>query len=139
MMINMMDYLESKSKYIDKSKLVVVEQQLKQNPKAQRIEHNCEDYFIFTYRDTKTVIPFPSKHKTKVLGMPKYPKKLKAYQKKKLRKEWSCMKALEILKLRGDTKTELQILKSKKQDDFADTITQLQAFKIKCFIDKRGF
>lgn len=136
MFLNMLDYLESKINYFDKCDPIVIEQQLKENPFARRMEQVCTTFFLFKYRDTKTIIIFPSYHKTKVLGMEKYEKKLKAYKKKKIRKEWGCKKALEICRLREDEKTELHILTSKKKDDESDTIIQLQAFKYKCYVEK---
>lgn len=133
---NMLEYLESKIDYFNKCDVIVIEEQKKEASMNKLLEHTCYIFFIYKYGGNKPVILFPSRYKTQVLGMCKVDKKMKAYQKKKLRKEWSCKKAIEILQLRDDEKTELMILKDKKRDDYSDTITQLQAFKYKCYIDK---
>jgi nitrogen regulatory protein PII len=135
--INMLDYLESKIELFDKCNPIIIEQQVKDSPFNKKLETVCQTFFLYKYGDSKIIVIFPSRYKTQILGMPKQEKKLKPYQKKKNRKQWAINKALEILRLRNDEKTELHILMSKKQDDECDAIVQLQAFKYKCYVDKK--
>ena len=49
------------------------------------------------------------------------------------RKKWSIKKFEEILTLRNDLDNLSTFKKLKKKDDVADTVTQLQAFKVQTF------
>lgn len=145
---NMTDLLDSYSEYWDKCCYFVVEQQMsfgkmKRNPKAVRLGHHCQSYFMYRYSRFKEVIEFPAFHKTQVLGCEKIKGKQCKNGKyrwktvdKNTRKKWSVIKATEILRYRGDNVTIDNIKNKRKKDDLADTLTQLQAFKYLCFIDK---
>jgi hypothetical protein len=50
--------------------------------------------------------------------------------------KWSTEKAINILMERGDTDTLDEIIGSKKKDDLADTLIQLQSFKFLRYVDK---
>jgi hypothetical protein len=52
------------------------------------------------------------------------------------RKKWSTEKVINILMERGDTDTLDEIIGSKKKDDLADTLIQLQSFKFLRYVDK---
>ena len=52
------------------------------------------------------------------------------------RKKWSILKATEILENRNEIETINNLKTKTKKDDLADTLTQLQAFKYKHFIEK---
>ena len=145
---NMTDLLDSYSDYWDKCCCFVVEQQMsfgkmKRNPKALKLGHHCQSYFMFHYSRFKEVIEFPAYHKTQVLGCEKIRGKQckngnyrwKSVD-KPTRKKWSVVKATEILTCRGEEETINNIKTKAKKDDLADTLTQLQAFKYLCFIDK---
>jgi hypothetical protein len=144
----MTDLLDSYSEYWDKCCCFVVEQQMafgkmKSNPKAVKLGHHCQSYFLFRYGRFKQVLEFPAYHKTQVLGCEKIKgKKCKngKYRWKSIskpdRKKWSVVKATEILTKRGEKKTIDNIKTKTKKDDLADTLTQLQAFKYLCFVDK---
>lgn len=143
---NMTDLLDSYSEYWDKCYCFVIEQQmqfgkLKQNPKAMKLGHYCQSYFVFRYGRFKQVFEFPAYHKTQVLGCQKIKgKKCKngSYRWKAIdkpsRKKWSIMKATEILEKRGEEDTINNIKSKAKKDDLADTLTQLQAFKFLSFV-----
>lgn len=144
---NMTDLLDSYSEYWDKCCCFVVEQQMqfgkKSNPKALKLGHHCQSYFIFRYGRFKQVVEFPAYHKTQVLGCKKIKgKKCKngKYRWKTIdkpsRKKWSIVKATEILEKRGEEDTINNIKSKTKKDDLADTLTQLQAFKFLCFVSK---
>jgi len=145
---NMTDLLDRYGEYWDKCCCFVVEQQMqfgrmKRNPKAMKLGHHCQSYFIFRYGRFKQVLEFPAYHKTQVLGCQKIRgKKCKngKYRWKSIdkpaRKKWSVAKATEILIDRGEEETINNIRGKAKKDDLADTLTQLQAFKYLCFVDK---
>lgn len=136
-LINFTRYLDSKKTLFDKCKYILIEQQEKKSSLNMRLEHHCSSYFYIVYEDSIQVIIFPSYYKTKTLGMEKYKRGMKAYQRKKMRKEWTCILSKNIAKLRNDDKLYKNICSSMKQDDKSDAIAQQQAFKLKCFIDKK--
>lgn len=139
--INLTNYLDNLVNKFDDCSFVIIEQQMKTNPMAQRLEQHCVSWFTFTYLDTKEVIIFPSRNKTRVLGAPKKLTNKKTGKLKKMtkvqRKKWACDEASKIYTLRDDMDTMKQIftLNKSKSDDISDATVQLQAFKIKCFID----
>lgn len=139
--INLTTYLDSHVNDFQDCSFVIIEQQLKTNPMAQRLEQHCVSWFTFTYLDTKEIIIFPSKNKTRVLGAPKKVLHQKTGKLSKMtkaqRKKWACDEASKILTIRDDMETmkHIFVTNKKKSDDLSDVISQLQAFKIKCFID----
>jgi len=139
--INLTNYLDSLVKEFDDCSFVIIEQQMRNNPPAQRLEQHCVSWFTFTYLDTKEIIIFPSKNKTRVLGAPKKVIDKKSAKLKKMskpqRKKWACDEASKIFTLRNDMATMKHIFSTNKgkSDDMSDVTAQLQAFKIKCFID----
>jgi hypothetical protein len=138
--INLTNYLDDNVKQFDVCSYIIIEQQLKKNPMAQRLEQHCVSWFTFTYLDTKQIIIYPASNKTRVLGAPKKVidkngilKKMTKIQ----RKNWACDEASKILNLRDDIHTIHHIFsenKSKK-DDLSDVIVQLNSWKIKYFMD----
>lgn len=140
--INLSNYLDSIMGQIDLCDFIIIEQQMKTNPMAQRLEQHCVSWLTFMYLDTKTIVIFPSRHKTQVLGAPKKVPDSKGKLKKMTkpqRKKWACDEASYILNLRDDIDSLHFIfsVNSKKKDDLCDCFIQLNAFKIKCFIDKQ--
>jgi hypothetical protein len=144
---NMIDLLDSYSSYWDKCNYFVVEQQMqfgkfKINPKALRLGHHCQSYFMFRYGRFKQVVEFPAYHKTQVLGCEKIKgvkykngkPRWKAIDKPS-RKKWGVLKATEILTNRGEEHTINNINTKTKKDDLADTLIQLQAFKYLYFVN----
>jgi hypothetical protein len=143
---NMTDLLDSYSDYWDKCCCFVIEAQmnfgkLKSNPKALKLGHHCQSYFMFRYGRFKQVVEFPAYYKTQVLGC----QKIKGNEGKNgkcrwvsidkpSRKKWSIVKATEILEKRGEEETINNIKTKSKKDDLADTLTQLQAFKFLYFV-----
>lgn len=144
---NMNDLLDSYSEYWDKCSCFVIEQQMsfgkRRNPMALKLGQHCYSYFSIRYGRFKSVIEFPSYHKTQVLGSEKIKGKKCKNGKyrwtaidKPARKKWSIKKATEILEERGEVKTINNIKTKAKKDDLADTLTQLQAFKYLCYVCK---
>lgn len=137
MFVKCTEYLNSRKGLFDTCDVVIIETQLKTNPMAQRVGQHCYSFFVFTYVMNMTIINFPATHKTRVLGMGKYPKgkKLSAYQKKTMRKKWSIKLAKEIASMRKDREM-IKLMESGKTDDFSDTLIQFQAFKLRVFMDR---
>lgn len=107
-LLNLTDYLEKHKSLWDTCSFVIIEQQMntrfKKNTSAQHIQHHIHSWFIYTYRDFKLFINYPSKNKSQILGAPtkvnkkkkngdiKYEKRDKAQLKK-----WSENIGLDIL------------------------------------------
>lgn len=139
---NMIKLLDSLSSILDKCSYIVVEQQMsfgkRHNTMALKLGQHCQSYFMFNYGRFKTVCEFPSYNKTQVLGAQKIlvKGKYKAIDKPS-RKKWSIIETKKILTLRKDEDTYNTLTSVKKGDDISDTITQLQAWKILHYIDKK--
>ena len=152
--INLTYFFDKNKKLIDTIDKIVIEQQVKTNPMAQRIEQHCVSWFTFQYLNTKEIIIFPARNKYLVLGAPKnkFDEKKKIVRKlnKNERKKWACDVVLSLLTCKPIVQTDTdKIINSKqllefifdknsnKKDDISDTICQLNAFKIKRFLDKK--
>jgi hypothetical protein len=144
---NMISALDNYKDVFDRCSIVVIEQQMSfkqaQNTMALKLGQHCYSYFIFRYPitqdgdfvfdESKEIIEFPAYYKTQVMGAPKVGGKSMT---KPQRKKWATEKAMGILMERGDTETLEEIEGSKKKDDLADTLIQLQSFKFLRFVDK---
>lgn len=144
---NMISALDNYREVFDRCSIIVIEQQMSfkqaQNTMALKLGQHCYSYFIFRYPitqdgdfvfdESKEIIEFPAYYKTQVMGAPKVGGKSMS---KPQRKKWSTEKAMGILMERGDTETLEEIEGSKKKDDLADTLIQLQSFKFLRFVDK---
>ena len=144
---NMISEMDKYKEIFDKCSIIVIEQQMSfknaQNTMALKLAQHCHSYFVFRYPmtqfdnmifdDSKEVVEFPAYYKTQVLGAPK--KSGKSMSKPE-RKKWATEKAINILIERGDVETLEQLTTSKKKDDLADTLIQLQSFKFLRFVDK---
>ena len=143
---NMNNLLDEYSNYFDTCSIIIIEKQMsfgkKINTMALKLGQNCMSYFIFKYGMFKTIIEFPAYYKTQILGCSKIIKTNKKGVSKYIsvdktkRKKWSIEEAINILTLRNDIITLEHLKTSKKKDDLADVLTQLQAFKYLFFIEK---
>jgi hypothetical protein len=117
-------WLNTHKDSFDKCQTVIIEQQLKTNPFAQKIEHMVHAWFLIHYGDKFDVRPFSATHKTRVLNAPKKMTKPE-------RKKWAVEKATEILCGRGDV-VGLEILEDNKRkaDDISDCCLMIQSWKI---------
>ena len=135
--INMTNLLDKYRDYWDKCQVFIIEQQMgfgqgkrrRYNTMALKLGQHCFSYFTILYSIFKTTIEFPSYHKTQVLGARK---KLSKGE----RKDWAVNQAVDILLDRDDNKSLEQLSSKKKQDDYSDTIVQLQAFKYLLYVDQ---
>ena len=123
LMLDISDWLEEQDDIWQKCKIVLIEQQLKRNPFAQKIEQHVKSWFLHQYRQTIIVLSFSATHKTKVFKAPR--------MSKPERKKWAIEKAHNILTQRGDT-VGLQIMEENKRkaDDLGDVLCMIQAWKI---------
>jgi hypothetical protein len=144
--INMTEYLDEYKEYWNKCSAFIIEKQMsfrgKINVMALKLGQHCYSYFSFNYRDFKCIIEFPAYHKTKVLGAPKkitnkwkelWPK-AKTFN-KYYRKKWAILKAIDILKYRGNHE-EILTQKKVKKDDMADCLLMCITFSYLVFVDK---
>lgn len=135
--LNMITELDKVKDKLDLCNIVVIEQQMSfknsQNTMAIKLAQNCLSYFLHRYGDTKEIFEFPAYHKTQILGAPKVGGKAMS---KPQRKKWATEKAIEILMERGETEALDLVSKSKKKDDLADVLLQLQSFKYLRYVDK---
>ena len=151
--INFTYFLDTRKKLIDTVDTIVIEQQLKTNPMAQRVEQHCISWFTFQYLDSKEIIIFPSRNKYIMLGLPKnmFDEKKKIVRKitKNERKKWACDFTLSVLtnkkiNINPNIINSKQLLEyifvenSDKKDDISDTFCQLNAYKIKKYLDKKN-
>lgn len=135
-LLNLIDYLDSLNKkgYFEDLDLILIEKQLKTNPNAQVIEAHIHNYFLMLYRDTIPVVLYPSKNKTRILGMElrKIDEKTNKMRKviKRERKIWACEQALNLLTLRKDIQAIEYIFKKhkSKKDDLSDILIQCLSY-----------
>ena len=144
---NMNDFLDKYLNYFDICDFIIIEEQMsfgkKFNKMAFKLGQHCYSYFTFKYGRSKTIIEFPSYHKTQILGAPKVEgkpyksgkKRWKAMD-KPARKKWSVQKTIDIINIRNDKEFLKEFSKDKKKDDKADTLCQLQAAKYLIYIEK---
>lgn len=150
--INFTYFLDCNKQIMDSVNVIVIEQQLKTNPMAQRVEQHCISWFTYNYLDSKDIIVFPSRNKYLMLGLPKnvFDTKKKIVRKitRNERKKWACDYTLSILTKKQinnkdgiiNSKQLLEYIfhkNSDKKDDISDTICQLNAYKIKKYLDKK--
>lgn len=132
----MNNVLDENEFFIDKVDVVLIEKQMSFgkaiNLTAIKLAQHCMSYFVCKYGNYKQILEFPAYHKTQVLGCAKVKSKNGKYKTidKPARKKWCIMKALDIFELRNDTDGIILLDSHKKKDDLADTLCQLQAWKL---------
>jgi hypothetical protein len=135
--LNMITELDKVKDKLDLCSIIVIEQQMSfkntRNTMAIKLAQNCASYFLHRYGETKEIVEFPAYYKTQILGAPKVGGKAMS---KPQRKKWATEKALEIIMERGEAESLEHITKSKKKDDLADVLLQLQSFKYLRFVEK---
>jgi hypothetical protein len=142
---NMTQLLDKYADYWNKCSYFLIEQQMsfgkKHNTMALKLGQHCYSYFAILYGRFKTVVDFPAYHKTQLLGAEKIERKTKAGKisykavDKPARKKWAIEKAKELLSMRGEDDMLEHLCTSKKKDDIADVLCQLEAWKIMTFLD----
>lgn len=128
---NVTQFLESMLPYMQEARIVALERQMAINYKATRIFQHTLTYFMLkapTFTYPCIVMDISAKLKGRMLNAPKNLNYNGL-------KEWGIDKALELLKIRGDT-FALETLKyhrgktKTKADDLADTVIQMEAWFI---------
>ena len=148
---SMTDLLDQYIPYWNQCAGFIIEQQMnfrgKTNSMAIKLGQHCFSYFAVNYKRFKSIIEFPSYHKTNVLGAERSLVFMKNGRTKwktlgdKERKKWAIEKAKDILTLRQDH-PNLEVFEQKRKkgikrmklDDISDTIVQLQAFKYLVYV-----
>jgi hypothetical protein len=125
--------------------VILIEQQMKTNHIATAIMHHLHAWLLIKFSKTDLVKLYPSKNKTRILGM-----SLKAENKKTgrlvkatkyQRKKWSVEQTREIFERRQDHASLKFIFEENKtkKDDLSDTVMQALAFIVeKALGKKRG-
>ena len=124
---NLTNFLDKYKEIYYQCHFVFVERQLPQNYKATRVGQHTISYFNISLKDKPlcpTILEVDPKLKGKMLGVPK------GISDKQL-KVWAIEKARELLAVRGDN-FSLSVMNhfSRKQDDLADTVVQIEAIFI---------
>jgi hypothetical protein len=135
--LNISDYVDSHRNIFDLVDFIVIEEQLKQNPMAVRVCQHLYSYFLFIFRDFRPIILQSSTMKTRVLGCERKRKREKRSKRYSEIKRWSCETAMNILVERKDLQSIVKFHEYPKQDDIADSMLQLQACKMKCFLNEK--
>jgi hypothetical protein len=120
-----LDILERNWDLFNTCHVLIMERQLPINYKAVRISQHILTYFLIKMKNLPQlpmIFEINSTLKTKEHGI----KHLNAHGVK----AWSIEYALNILNSRNDVDSLNIINKSKKKDDLADTVTQIEAFCI---------
>ena len=138
MFYNMTEMLDLYEDFWKQCDIFLIEQQMSfgknRNTMALKLGQHCQSYFSIKYGRNVDIIEFPAYNKTNILGAEKiYTGKGKNKYKtidKPARKKWSIEKAKDIFTLRNDLESLEIILSSRKKDDLADVLCQLQAFKV---------
>ena len=128
--------LDDYTQYFLRCKYIVIEQQVKANNMCCILATAVNTYFKVKYPNT-LVVDFQSKHKTIMNGCPKEQCKciqgevikFKSLPKIK-RKKWAVIQATEVFRARQDPYLDFILNTKAKLDDIADTVLQLQAFKL---------
>lgn len=139
--INLTSHLDGMIDFIQICDIIVIEMQLNKNPMCMRLEQHIISWITFQFLDNKEIVVFGASNKTRVIGCPskimsvkkkRWIKTTKSYYKK-----WSCTIADHIMTLRNDIPTHDFIFQKNKSkaDDLSDVVVQLQAFKIKRYVD----
>ena len=125
--VNIGLYLDKHRSVWNQCNGIIIERQLKTNPKAQSIQFFIFGYFKNLYGPFKYISDISASRKTQVLSAPRK-------MDKKARKAWAVEEARKIFQLRRDHEA-LRILESGKADDLADSCVQLKAFQKLVFVD----
>lgn len=125
------DFLDSIIDELMECDIILIEQQLKRNPFAQKMEQHVYTYLTIVFRSFKYYTPYNASNKTQVLKAPKGMDKPE-------RKKWCSEKCCEILAERGDEYSLEIISRTKKIDDLCDTFCMIQAWKIQYYKYLRG-
>ncbi len=132
---NLYTWLYSLKEKFDTCKLVLIEAQMKNNHVATALMHHINAWFSIIYKGELPVILYPSKNKTRILGMPLNMEQKDGYVCRATytqRKKWSVQQIETILKERNDLINYNYIFKENKskKDDLSDTMLQCLSYVV---------
>ena len=132
---NLYTWLYSLKDKFDTCKLVLIEAQMKNNHVATALMHHINAWFSIIYKGELPVILYPSKNKTRILGMPLNMEQKDGYVCRATytqRKKWSVQQIETILKERNDLINYNYIFKENKskKDDLSDTMLQCLSYVV---------
>lgn len=117
------DFLHSYRKYYKELDFIVIEKQPGINSNSSAVMHHSVSYFMETLKNhpnVPTIYLTNPKNKTKALGAPNNLNKPGI-------KKWGTAKAIDLCKIRNDHQTLNILTSTKKKDDIADSIIQVEA------------
>lgn len=117
------DLLDSVKSMLLECDYILIERQMPSNYEMVRVSQHCVSYFIITLRTSKhypQVFELDPRLKGKMLEAPPV-----TYHELK---KWGVRKALELCNERGDTISYEKLVQSKKADDLADSLIQIEAW-----------
>lgn len=138
---NLVTVLDKYHDYWKRCQCIIIEQQMSfgsvLNLTAIKLAQHCFSYFCIKYAThlKHRIFNYPAYYKTQLLGAPKV-KGNRIYKdgshnwkamSKPTRKKWAITEATRVLELRGEKNL---MSTHKKKDDLADTLLQLQSFKV---------
>lgn len=121
---NINNILDEQQHYFIDTHFVIIEKQIPKNHNAVRIAQHLVTYFLINFKNLPlcpSIIEVDPKLKGKMLGAPKN------INERQL-KLWSIEKAIELATKREDEYTLTLLKKTKKKDDLADVLCQIEAF-----------
>lgn len=142
--LNLYNWLDSlnENEVFNDIDFVLVEAQMKTNHIATALMHHLHAWFLMKFRGKVIVKLYPSKNKTRVLGMPlkmvnrnnKLTKATK-YQ----RKKWSVEMCKRVLEARNDVDNikHIWVDNKAKKDDLCDTVMQCLSYVVNHVISSK--
>lgn len=119
---SLFDFFELHLALFQSCHLVIIERQMPFNYKATRIAQHIITFFMIYLKNLShlpAIYEIDSKLKTDELGAPK------TLNDRGI-KQWTPIKAVELLEMRGDTESLSILNKNKKKDDLSDVICQIE-------------
>ena len=122
------DFFNKNIELLEKCSIFIMEQQLTKNLIVYRIAQHVISFFIIKLNNGKRIFYEIDARLKERIGYKNEKSTTKKKNDQKLIKTWSIDKAYELCKKRNDEFSINILNKSKKKDDLADVICQLQAF-----------
>ena len=115
--------------------IILIEQQMLVNKIAQAIMYHMQAYFLLKFRSQKAIILYPSKNKTRIIGMQlklENGENTSKYQ----RKQFSIKYIEALLKERKDDQfyNYIFVENKKKKDDLSDVVMMSLAYTVQQII-----
>ncbi len=121
---NIIKILDLQNEHFNNTHFILIERQIPKNHNAVRVAQHLITYFLIKLKDLlllPSIIEVSPKLKGKMLGAPK------GINERQL-KTWAVAKATELAEERKDEYTLNLLKKTKKKDDLADVLCQIEAF-----------